>query len=190
MESNDGTSEPKPILTDNFIYHLSNMKVNVKLWNERIDFFNLKPNKVDTRASLTLNMCDIVGSSLGKGHSNKDTFAYLTLYAYPRSKKVQKPNGSITERQKYFKRKRVTIELACDKFKTFTENLNYINEWHVKLESVLKKKTDEKPYLILVNPKSGAGKAKNIYYERIVPMLSEANLPKSLVLTSNYYLIK
>jgi len=35
-----------------------------------------------------------------------------------------------------------------------------------------------------VNPKSGAGKASNIFHERALTILSEANVPYVLVLTS------
>jgi hypothetical protein len=41
-----------------------------------------------------------------------------------------------------------------------------------------------KPFLVFINPKSGSGKAKSIYFERVLPVWAEANFPDTTVFTS------
>ncbi len=65
-------------------------------------------------------------------------------------------------------------------------NVNNVTKFDLKNIQL----SEPKPFLVYVNPKAGAGKAKDIYYERILPVLSEANLPTKLVLTSNYFYFK
>ena len=43
-----------------------------------------------------------------------------------------------------------------------------------------------KPFLVFINPNSGAGKAHLLFKERIVPLWAEANIPYEMVLTSNF----
>ena len=80
------------------------------------------------------------------------------------------------------------------KFASFEENLSHVNEWHTMLNGILDQNRtgkelseEKKPFLFYVNPKAGAGKATTIYHERIVPILAEANIPNTLVLTSKLY---
>ena len=128
-----------------------------------------------------------------------------------------KPNVS----NKIKPRKRVTLDLACAKYATYDENLAHVNHWHAQLSLLTKtclydamimlqqqSNTNNtlagansnllyeyfyKPFLVLVNPKSGSGKAKSIYFERVVPVWSESNQQNKLVFTRNkpfYFSVK
>ncbi len=172
------------ILSNTFKYFVSNSSVTVNLYSNKIDFYDLKSydhssqditQRLPTRS---LPLKDLAGSLIGKSGKKNDKNAYLTLYAYPATRK----------HNELVKRKRLTIELASNKFDTHEENLSYMNQWQKNIEALVKKKEldsdqNEKPYLIFVNPKAGAGKAKNIYYERIVPVWAEANISNILFLT-------
>lgn len=174
----------EPILTDKFKYFETSNCVIVNLHEDKLVFYDVKPskNEIDPQQQPThvIQMNDVAGSMIGKSMKKTDKNAYLTIYSYPKFKKTAKSEAS--------RRKRFTVELTSFKFDTYDENLIHVNQWHKRIESIIKKKeigsvNNEKPYLIFVNPKSGAGKAKNIYFERIVPVWAEANIPDTLFLT-------
>jgi len=50
--------------------------------------------------------------------------------------------------------------------------------------NVSTEKNLQKPFLFYVNPKAGAKKAEKIFYKQILPVLTEANTPFELVITS------
>jgi sphingosine kinase len=108
-------------------------------------------------------------------------------------------------------RKRIALELTFSKFSTYEENLLYVNNWHNQLDVLNKSLLYElwlksvkpsnsshhevvsrvyheklfKPFLVFINPKSGSGKAKTIYYERVVPVWSESNQQNIIVFTEH-----
>lgn len=185
---NQSEQNEKALLTDQFTYFESTTSVLVNLFDEKIVFYDLKTSKLDVPQQPThvLSIKDIAGSMIGKSGKKLDTKAFLTIYAYPKLK--QKKDQSDSSR-----RKRITVDLAMNKFETYNENLINVNQWHKRLEAIIKKRdtnsiNNEKPYLIFVNPTSGSGKAKNIYYERIVPIWAEANIPDTLFLTGKPFI--
>lgn len=175
--------------SDRFSYYKTKQSVRVDLYKNCLKLYNLKSSQTQNDSSvpdLILSMNDIAGSSIGKGHSKHDMNSYLTIYSYV---KINKRND--------LKRKRTTIELSCSKFTTYDENLSYVNNWHRHLDRVLRSNINlsdlnepslVKPFLVLVNPHAGAGKAKNIYFERVLPVFAEANIPDTVVFTRNYHL--
>jgi hypothetical protein len=196
------------ILSEKFIYHKSKQSVKVSLYKSFIKFFNLKNSNQEidcetAKPDLVLNIYDIAGTSIGKGHNKSDNKSYLTIYSYLKNK--TKPNES--------KRKRFVVELACSTSENYDDNFILISKWNAHLSNLIKvnlydsklkqqlskeensviktdniNKIDEffKPFLILINPKSGAGKAKSIYYERVTPVWSESNQPDTVVFTSKF----
>lgn len=179
------------ILKNKFKYFESNTNVNVSLFKDRIELIDFKGNDPEdvsnSKKTNTIFIDDMSGSMIGKSLKKNDKNAYLTIYAYPKEKKKNKKVESL-------KRKRITVELECGLFNTYDENLMHVNKWQKHLESIIKNKefdsslvdnnnNNDKPYLVFVNPKSGSGKAKNIYFERIIPVWSEANISDNLFLT-------
>lgn len=189
-------------LTDQFMIHRTDKLVKLELHNEYLKLYNVeKSGDVNTVADLILNLKDVAGSSVGKGKEDTDVKSYFTIYAYikPSSNKISK-------------RKRKTFEFAYSKFATYDENFSHVNKWHLKLYNLLRLKTFihqqrmineshenghsqqpghrevllAKPFLVLVNPKSGSGKGKNIYFERALPVWAEANIPDTTVFTRNF----
>ena len=176
------------ILSEKFIYYKSKQSVRVNLHKNLIKFFNLKnPNQeIDpetTKPELVFNISDIAGSSICKGHNKSDNKSYLTIYSYLRSK--NKPSET--------KRKRFVVELACSTSENYEDNFLIISKWQKQISSLIKVSLNEsnefvKPFLVFVNPKAGAGKAKNIYNERVTPIWSEANQPDTVVYTGELIL--
>jgi len=211
------------ILIDTFTYYKSKQSVRVQLHNDSLKLFNIKASrKNDNEASpsLVVNLCDICGSRVGKGHDNNDQKSYLTIYSYVRNS-ITSPSSTLAlPFNKIKPRKRLTLELTFSKYSTYDENLAHVNNWHNQLDTLCKRLLYEsylamlsssspppqssaaslrnedlrlfyerlfKPFLVLVNPKSGSGKAKNIYYERVVPVWAESNQQCKIVFTRKIF---
>lgn len=190
------SNENAILLSDIFNYYKTKQVVRIDLCSNFIKFYN-NPTSKETNQQvpdLILSIKDVAGSSIGKGHSKNDIKSYLTIYAY-----VRPSNSSNNSKTK---RKRQIIELACSKYSTYDQNLSYVNKWHRELDNILKEKfistngsedlNDSyliKPFLVLVNTKAGAGKAKNIYYERVLPIFAESNTPDTLVFTRRDFFV-
>jgi hypothetical protein len=201
LNNSDNSEISTPILAEKFTYYKKKQAVNVNLHAQSLKFYDVKSTSSNVtpppqQADLVLSLDDVAGVSVGKGHSKSDQRAYLSIYAYV--KVATKKNA---------KRKRKTVELACSKHATFSENLTIVYEWEREINTTLRanlqKRSDtinatcianirnpesylSKPFLIFVNPKSGSGKAKSIYYERVLPVWAESNTKDLLVLTRKY----
>jgi hypothetical protein len=205
--TSDNTSS---LLADTFSYYKSKLSVRVELYKDCLKLFNLKAERknenINGVPNLVISLNDICGSRVGKGHQKNDQKSYLTIYAYVRN---MTPSSSNKIRQ----RKRLTLELTFSKYQAYEENLAHISNWHNQINTQAKRllyekylttleapsSTDSfdnehlklafenifKPFLVLVNPKSGSGKAKNIYYERVMPVWAESNQENKIVFTRN-----
>lgn len=186
MLDNDATNDDLPVLSDLFKLYKTTERLKLCLYTDSIKIYKTKlkaTQQSDALDSYTIldtskiySMNDIVGCSIGKGEHSNDLKAYLTIYIYPIGNK------------KTLKRKRCTLELEYDKHSTFDKNLDSIKEWSIKLNAILSKNNEteadqQKPFLVYINPNSGAGKAKNIFFERIVPLWAEANVPYKVIMT-------
>ncbi|CAF0860727.1 unnamed protein product [Brachionus calyciflorus] len=164
------------ILSDTFINAKTRQNVKIELLHDRIKFSSINSSLPD----LIIFLKDIAGSSIGKSHKKDNSSSYLILYVYLKNEINSK-------------RKRLTYELEFAKFEIYDENFKHVSNWHNELDRLLKEKIKKssgccnklKPYLVFVNPKSGAGKAKNIYFERVCPIFAEANISDTLVFTQN-----
>lgn len=163
-----------PLMCDQFINYKTKTKIKLELYTNFLKLY-AKNDKPD----LIIDLKDLVGSSIGKGHKKEDQNSYLILYTYIKNTKNSES-----------KRKRITHELSYSHYSTYEENLVHVSKWHTQLDQILKKRLfpencKPKPFLIFVNPNAGSGRAKNIYYERVCPILSEASISDVLVFTRN-----
>lgn len=158
-----------PVLSEELTDFKSKYRMLVQLYTNRIEFHDVQTKT--KRTSRVVLIQDISGSALSKIKDN-DFKAYLTIYTYVRQK-----NG---------KRKREELVMELNEFKTYEENFRRAVHWDTELNILLKTSENalaQKPLLIFVNPKSGAGKAKNIFYERALTIFNEAKVPHVLVMT-------
>lgn len=125
-----------------------------------------------------------------------DTSAYLYIYAYTLKK----------ARMKHIRRReRTTITLRFRSFDKYEDNLREASRWrlaikclvaklpvpknlmspsHGNLEALLSACPGEnRKLLVLLNPKSGPGRGREIFQKRIHPVLSEAERPYDIHIT-------
>lgn len=124
-----------------------------------------------------------------------DFSAYLHIYAYI----LQNPKRGTK------KRERTIITLRFRSFDKYEENHNEAQRWRhviknlINGQSVVKSPSltdvllppvveDDRKLLIFLNPKSGSGKARSVFQQRVVPILHEAEMKYDLHITkyANY----
>ncbi|KAG8190082.1 hypothetical protein JTE90_023054 [Oedothorax gibbosus] len=115
--------------------------------------------------------------------------AYFCVYAYPLK--------TIGYRNKQMRRDRRTLSFKMDSFDNQDENFNVVEKWHRAINCLLRGisclRNGEvsipteipipKKFLILINPKSGPGKAYNVFKERVLPLLVESDTHYELLVT-------
>lgn len=120
----------------------------------------------------------------GAGNSNqKDTSAYLYIYAYVKKDKPVRRDRTV----------RILRFRSSDKFE---ENLQAAECWYFairihknqKLTDISVKHSntrnmDQRQLLILLNPKSGSGKGRELFQKQVVPVLQEAEVQYELHVT-------
>uniref|UniRef100_A0A336LKV8 CSON011479 protein n=1 Tax=Culicoides sonorensis TaxID=179676 RepID=A0A336LKV8_CULSO len=114
-----------------------------------------------------------------KGNAND---AYLYIHAY-----IIKTSRSHNRTRK----ERNTIALRFRSFDKYDQNAEEANKWKNCLLSLMNVGDDNlfrmhlymKGYLILLNPKSGNGKAREIFNKIIAPVLNDANIQYDLHIT-------
>ena len=164
---------------DDFICKSTNSAVKVILNNDSIEVHHFKAALNDR----IIQFKDITGIFIEFAFSPLDTAAYLTINANPRilNNEPNGPNGI----KKAFKRSKICIELAFNKFKTDQENYNHLLKWQKKANQKLGIKSPRKRFLIFINPKSGPGKSVDIYLKHAFPMFLESHVHNNVVLTEN-----
>lgn len=123
---------------------------------------------------------------------DSDTSAYLYIYAYV----VQ---GS---KESNRKRERTIITLRFRSFDKYEDNYKEAQRWRCAIKKMLREETvsssmvidytsvsrlkENRRLLILCNPKSGAGKGRQIFQQKVAPILNEAEIPYDLYMTKHY----
>ncbi|XP_063698444.1 sphingosine kinase 2-like [Culicoides brevitarsis] len=109
--------------------------------------------------------------------------AYLYIYSYITK---LKRNKSYTERN--------TIALRFRSFDKYEQNAEEANKWRGAILMLLNQSRDmvfkrnfstNKGYLIFLNPKSGKGKARDIFHKIVAPVLADADIQFDLYITKS-----
>lgn len=111
------------------------------------------------------------------GSDQKDISAYLYIYAYVR-------------KDKPLRRMRTVRILRFRSFIKYEQNLESAERWRnaIKFNKSLEDHSsimERKPLLILLNPKSGKGKAREMFQKQMAPILKEAEIQYELVVTTH-----
>lgn len=131
-------------------------------------------------------------------HSNHDSGAI--------ENKSKSDNGK-TKEEEIGRRDRTTITLRFRSFDTYEDNHQEAQKWRLTIKSLINKEIpslqipeatmatgvntmamvyaprDTRKVLVIVNPKSGSGKARELFQQRVAPMLTEAELSYDLYVT-------
>ncbi|XP_053606173.1 sphingosine kinase 2-like [Plodia interpunctella] len=108
-----------------------------------------------------------------------DISAYLYIYAYilKHSRRTQK-------------RERTTITLRFRSYDKYEDNNKEAQKWRATLKCLIgghpvtyTPPINEKKLLVLLNPKSGTGKARELFQTKVAPILQEAEVPYDLHVT-------
>lgn len=123
---------------------------------------------------------------------DSDVSAYLYIYAY------------ILQNNKTCKRERTIITLRFRSFDKYEDNNKEAQKWRTGIKRLIRgeningmsisdftdrsKFKENRRLLILLNPKSGSGKSRVIFQQKVAPILQEAEVPYDLHITkyANY----
>lgn len=121
---------------------------------------------------------------------DSDISAYLYVYAY------------IFQGTKDVRRERTIITLRFRSFDKYDDNNKEAQRWRNAIKKLIKgeplnssmlnehtlttRHKETRRLLVLCNPKSGAGKGKQIFQQKVAPILSEAEIPYDLYMTKHY----
>ncbi|KAJ8955775.1 hypothetical protein NQ317_018948 [Molorchus minor] len=119
---------------------------------------------------------------------DSDISAYLYVYAY-----IFQISKSSHKR-----RERTIITLRFRSFDRYEDNHKEAQKWRMYIKKLIKgdnvanilpitsnNQKEDKRLLILCNPKSGAGKGKQIFQQKVVPILQEAEISYDLHMTKH-----
>ncbi|XP_036325922.1 sphingosine kinase 2 isoform X3 [Rhagoletis pomonella] len=114
-------------------------------------------------------------------YEHNDASAYLYVFAYILNKK---------HLRNIIRRERTVLKLRFRSFDTFGENMREAERWYhtvraFKGHSLGTNDTNERHILVLLNPKSGSGKAREIFNRQVVPVLNEAEQAYDLHVTKH-----
>ncbi|KAH8379181.1 hypothetical protein KR009_003405 [Drosophila setifemur] len=116
-----------------------------------------------------------------------DVSAYLYVFAY-----VLKKRSLRTE----LHRERTVLTLRFRSFDTFEDNMREADRWYRALRWQLHRTMEEifvapssverrRRILVLLNPKSGSGQAREVFNMHVTPVLNEAEVPYDLYVTKH-----
>lgn len=122
---------------------------------------------------------------------DSDASAYLYIYSY-----ILQYNRGVP-----IKRERTIITLRFRSFDRYDDNNKEAQRWRSAIKQLIKGENvtrssiqdftivntlkDDRKLLILLNPKSGAGKARSIFHNKIEPVLQEAEIAYDLHTTKH-----
>ncbi|XP_067647634.1 sphingosine kinase 1 [Eurosta solidaginis] len=117
-------------------------------------------------------------------YEHSDASAYLYVFAYILNKK---------QLRNIIRRERTVLKLRFRSFDTFVDNMREAKRWYhtvksfkgLSLSSNGTTTTDGRRILVLLNPKSGSGKAREIFNRQVVPVLNEAEQSYDLHVTKH-----
>ncbi|XP_026762431.1 sphingosine kinase 1-like [Galleria mellonella] len=108
-----------------------------------------------------------------------DISAYLYVYAY-----------ILKRSRRTLKRERTTITLRFRSYDKYDDNNREAQKWRATLKCLIAGQpitysppVNDKKLLILLNPKSGPGKAREQFQTKVAPILQEAEVPYDLHVT-------
>uniref|UniRef100_A0A6M2DP90 Putative sphingosine kinase involved in sphingolipid metabolism n=1 Tax=Xenopsylla cheopis TaxID=163159 RepID=A0A6M2DP90_XENCH len=113
-----------------------------------------------------------------------DSSAYLYIYAYTLKRRKRGISNS--------SRERTSITLRFRSFDKYEDNNKEAQKWRYALKCLVRGMSpsldivdpiDNRKVLILLNPKSGPGKAREFFQKRVAPVLAEAEIPYDLHVT-------
>ncbi|XP_022830004.1 sphingosine kinase 1 [Spodoptera litura] len=129
-------------------------------------------------SSFVGNQLKVVDENSGDLDEN-DISAYLYIYAY-----------ILKRSRRTLKRERTTITLRFRSFDKYEDNNKEAQKWRTTIKCLIARQpitssppTNEKKILVLLNPKSGPGKARELFQSKVVPILQEAEVPFDLHVT-------
>ncbi|CAB3247748.1 unnamed protein product [Arctia plantaginis] len=108
-----------------------------------------------------------------------DISAYLYIYAY-----------ILKRSRRTLKRERTTITLRFRSFDKYEDNNREAQKWRTTIKCLIASQpitytppSNDKKLLVLLNPKSGPGKGREMFQSKVVPILQEAEVPYDLHVT-------
>lgn len=119
-----------------------------------------------------------------------DVSAYLYIYAY-----------ILQKSKNMYKRERTIITLRFRSFDKYEDNQKEAHRWRTLIKKLIsgedfsnqhiadltsvEKLKEQRRLLILLNPKSGKGKARAVFQQKVAPILQEAEIPYDLHITKH-----
>ncbi|KPI97225.1 PREDICTED: sphingosine kinase 1-like [Papilio xuthus] len=108
-----------------------------------------------------------------------DISAYLYIFAY-----------TLKRSRRSLKRERTTITLRFRSYDKYEDNYKEAQKWRTSIKCLIANQPittvipqNDKKLLILLNPKSGPGKARELFQTKSAPLLQEAEVPYDLHIT-------
>lgn len=108
-----------------------------------------------------------------------DISAYLYIFAY-----------TLKRSRRTLKRERTTITLRFRSYDKYEDNYKEAQKWRTSIKCLIANQSittvipqNDKKLLILLNPKSGPGKARELFQTKSAPLLQEAEVPYDLHIT-------
>ncbi|XP_042899282.1 sphingosine kinase 1 isoform X2 [Parasteatoda tepidariorum] len=187
------SSSETVILEDTFYsYPLTSVVCNLIL-TEKILFIHFVNKGKDEVEKLFLH--DVIGCRVLHGKDKlkndpKDHFGYFCVYAY-----LLKTSAGLLSKQ--LRRERKCLTFQARKYETQEENIKLVETWKRALSCLLRGRfcvqngevhipdsvPPHKNFLILINPKSGCGKAHQIFKQWVVPVFQESDTEFELLIT-------
>ncbi|XP_055855758.1 sphingosine kinase 2 [Episyrphus balteatus] len=127
-------------------------------------------------------------SNVANEDTNCDSSAYLYVYAYVLKKSLRN----------HLKRERTVLTLRFRSFDKYDDNNREALKWHGHIKRLRNIQTggnglnsmfsSQNKVLVILNPKSGAGKARELFHQEVVPIFVEAEISYDLYVTkyANY----